>query len=107
LSSEFFDLAATSDVPSGTMKAFDIAGRKIVVYHTESGYFASDNDCPHRGGPLIEGDLIGNEVICPWHVWAFDVVSGCNDRFPEKRLVCHQVKIEGQRILVRLAQELP
>ena len=30
----------------------------IALYHTSEGFFATDNTCPHRGGPLAEGDLI-------------------------------------------------
>ena len=44
--------------------------------HAPRGFFATDNTCPHRGGPLAEGDVIGNEIVCPWHLWGFDVATG-------------------------------
>ncbi len=34
------------------------------------------NTCPHRGGPLAEGMLAGEEVICPWHGSRFNVKTG-------------------------------
>ena len=51
------------------------ASGRIALYHTRSGFFATENTCPHRGGPLGEGDLIGDEIVCPWHLWGFDVAD--------------------------------
>ena len=39
---------------------------------------AVDNNCPHNGGPLSKGALIGRELECPWHGWRWDVTSGRN-----------------------------
>lgn len=100
--SEFHRVAATSDIPANTMRAFVVEGRRILVIHHASGFSAGDNSCPHRGGPLCEGDLLRNEVVCPWHLWGFDVVTGKNDRFPEVAMVMHEVKIENDSVLVRL-----
>lgn len=78
------------------------AGRKIVLYHTVDGFFATDSECPHRGGPLAEGDLMGNEVTCGWHLWSFDVRTGTCLGNPEVSVATHEVCIEGDRVLVKL-----
>ena len=39
---------------------------------------AVDNNCPHNGGPLGRGTLVGRELVCPWHGWCWDVTSGRN-----------------------------
>lgn len=98
----FVEIAKTIDVPLGRMKACVVDGRTIALYHTSDGFFASDNVCPHRGGPLTEGDLIGNEITCPWHLWGFDVVSGVCPGNPEISLVTHEVRVEGDSVQVRL-----
>src|SRR5688572_32218469 len=54
---EFVEIARTSELPVGRVKAFVVDGRTVAVYHTTSGFYATDNTCPHRGGPLAEGDL--------------------------------------------------
>src|SRR5262249_49360748 len=41
-----------------------------------TNYYAIDNTCTHRGGPLAEGMLVGEEVICPWHGAHFNVKTG-------------------------------
>ena len=99
---EFLDIAATSDVPLGRARAFPAGGQTVALYHTASGFFATDNVCPHRGGPLAEGDLIGDEINCPWHLWGFDVKTGLCAGNREIAVATHEVRVEGDRILVRV-----
>lgn len=101
--SGFSDVADVSDVPVGRAKAYSVDGRTIAVYHTGEGFFATDNTCPHRGGPLAEGDLIANEIICPWHLWGFDVATGVCGGNREVSVAAHEVRIEEGRILVKLS----
>lgn len=100
--SEFTDVATIADVPLGRAIARRIGDRTIAIYHTANGYFATDNTCPHRGGPLAEGDLIGDEINCPWHLWGFDVKTGLCAGNREIVVSTHEIRIEGERILVRL-----
>jgi nitrite reductase (NADH) small subunit len=98
----FIDVAAVGDVPIGRVKAFVAGGRTIALCHTADGFFATDNTCPHRGGPLAEGDLMGNEIVCPWHLWGFDVATGLCAGNPEISITTHQVRVDGERVMVRL-----
>ena len=100
---DFIDIAGAADVPLGRARAFAAGDRKIAVYHTPHGWFASDNTCPHRGGPLGEGDIIGNEIVCPWHLWGFDLRTGLCAGNPDISIVTHDVRLDGERILVRLS----
>lgn len=101
--SDFQPVAFIEEIPSGSMRAFVVEGRKIAVFHTATGFFAADNSCPHRGGPLAEGDLRGPEVTCPWHLWSFDVRTGATSVNPDLRLIRHEVLVDGDRVLIRLA----
>lgn len=100
---DFIDVAAVHELPLGRAMTRSIGNRRIALCHTPSGVFAFDNTCPHRGGPLGEGDLIGQEIICPWHLWGFDVTTGMCTGNPGVTIVTHEVKIEGDRILVKLS----
>lgn len=100
---EFVDLFSTADLPVGRVKACVVDGRTIAVYHTQSGFFATDNTCPHRGGPLAEGDLIGEEITCPWHLWGFDVATGLCAGNREISVATHETRVEGDRVMVRLS----
>jgi nitrite reductase/ring-hydroxylating ferredoxin subunit len=98
----FVEVAKVGDVPAGRVKAVHLEGRTLALYHTASGFFATDNTCPHRGGPLAEGDLVNNEITCPWHLWSFDIISGTCPGNPDIAVATHEVRIEGDAVLVRL-----
>ena len=100
--SELVEIAKTGDLPLGRVKAYDVAGRRIALYHTASGFYATDNTCPHRGGPLAEGDLMGDEITCPWHLWGFDVTTGFCVGNSDISVTTHEVRVDGDRVLVRL-----
>jgi len=97
------EVAVTSDLPVGRAKAVTVGGRTIALYHTTRGFFATDNVCPHRGGPLAEGDAIDNEIVCPWHLWSFDVATGVCPGNAEFCVPTHEVRTDDERILVRLS----
>jgi len=101
----FVDVASIHDLPLRRAKTVLVGDRRIALYHTDSGFFASDNTCPHRGGPLGEGDIIGEEIICPWHLWGFEVDTGYCTGNPRIRIAIHEVRIEGGRVLVQLSEE--
>ena len=64
---------------------------------------ALDNWCPHRRGPLGQGWIEGNAVVCPWHSWAFDLKTGVAE-YPEKeRVTVFELKVEGDEVLVDVA----
>ena len=98
---DFIEVAAVSDVPVGRVKACPLGGRTIALYHTPNGFFATTNTCPHRGGPLAEGDLLGQEIVCPWHFWSFNVATGENVADSSLQIQTYEVRVEGDRVLVR------
>lgn len=75
-------LLAVAELPTGASRCVDTTVGPVAVFHTESGFFALANECPHRGGPLSEGPLSGDAVACPWHQWKFDLKSGACVNIP-------------------------
>jgi nitrite reductase/ring-hydroxylating ferredoxin subunit len=73
---EFIRVAGVNEVPPGKGIVVEVSGRKIAVFNIDGDFFAIDNICAHRGGPLGEGVLRGTTVNCPWHGSGFDVTSG-------------------------------
>jgi len=102
---DFIEIARASELPVGRAKSIRVGDRTIALYHTPKGFFASDNTCPHRGGPLGEGDIIGDEIVCPWHLWGFNLYTGVCDGNRDISIVTHEVKVEDDRVLVRLSAE--
>jgi 3-phenylpropionate/trans-cinnamate dioxygenase ferredoxin subunit len=61
----------------GEMKAFTVAGQKIVLYHLSDGFFATQASCTHVFGPLVRGKLLDDRnVQCPLHRARFDIRTG-------------------------------
>jgi len=103
MNDDFTEVLSVADVPLGRIRAVKVGDRSVAICHTANGFFATDNTCPHRGGPLAEGDLIGEEIVCPWHLWGFDVRTGLCPGNAEFTIATHELKIDGDRILVKLS----
>ena len=61
---------------SETGKLVEVEGQRIALFKVGGSYYAIDDVCPHRGGPLSEGPLSGDEVTCPLHGSRFNVKTG-------------------------------
>lgn len=74
-------LCTLDDIAVGLGRAFDVGGREIAVFRSRDGkVFAVEGRCPHKGGPLADGMLIGEQVVCPLHAYRFDGTSGACDQ---------------------------
>ena len=72
-----FDLGPVDQIPLGEGRAFDVGGRRVAVFRTRDGrVFATQGECPHRGGPLADGLVGSGTVVCPLHEWRFDLETG-------------------------------
>jgi nitrite reductase (NADH) small subunit len=70
-------LAMIAAIPPGEGRTFQVGPRRIAVFHARGGQvFATQAECPHRGGPLADGLLGDNVLICPLHGWKFDLRTG-------------------------------
>jgi 3-phenylpropionate/trans-cinnamate dioxygenase ferredoxin subunit len=85
-------VARAADIPEGTRLIVDVEGRSIGIFNIDGRFHAILNRCPHRGGELCRGDVIGEVVsngpgdfgldsarkllACPWHGWEYDVETG-------------------------------
>ena len=87
-------------LPTGTVAEALIGDRSYAVCNLEGQLFALDGRCPHAGGPIGQGRLEGDLVVCPWHEWAFHCSTGANDYDPNVKLGLFRVKMEGGEILL-------
>jgi len=96
----FVKVAQISDIPAGQGKCVEVEGKRIALFNVEGSFYALDDVCPHQGGPLGEGELMGNVVTCPWHGWEYDVTTGYNMFDTDVKQDQFEVKVEGNDILV-------
>jgi thiamine pyrophosphate-dependent acetolactate synthase large subunit-like protein/nitrite reductase/ring-hydroxylating ferredoxin subunit len=60
----------------GEVTAHIVGGRAVCLARVGERLGALDNRCPHQGGPLGEGTIEEGWVICPWHGFEYDPVTG-------------------------------
>ena len=100
----FERVAAIADLPVGTMRCVTIGGRYVLIANADGTVLATDDTCTHEDASLSSGVLKGAIVRCPLHGATFDLRDGAPlDEPAEEPLRCHDVRVEGGAILVRLS----
>jgi nitrite reductase/ring-hydroxylating ferredoxin subunit len=100
---EFVKVAKASDIAPGEAKAVEAGGKILALFNINGTFYAIDDTCTHRGGPLSEGTVEGAEVTCPWHGAVFDITSGTVLGAPAPRDVArYPVRVSGEDIEVEL-----
>jgi 3-phenylpropionate/trans-cinnamate dioxygenase ferredoxin component len=98
---EFVKVAELSEIPSGRMMMVEVGNEQVLLVNIEGVIPACDDVCTHSYASLSEGDLDGEEVVCPLHGAIFNVTTGEVVTPPaEESLRMFEVRIEGQDILV-------
>ena len=102
--SEFIKVANTSDLPAGRGGVVEVGGRTIALFNVNGEFFALDNTCMHRGGPLGEGFIDQNNltVQCPWHGWIYSLVTGASLFDSMAKVEKFEVKVEGEEVKIAL-----
>jgi nitrite reductase (NADH) small subunit len=95
-------VAEVSEIDDGKSKVVRAEGRTLALFRVKDQFFALNNACLHRGGPLGEGNLEGYKVVCPWHGWNYDVRTGAFEIISTLKVKSYPVRLEGNAILVEL-----
>jgi nitrite reductase (NADH) small subunit len=74
-------LCPVADLPIGLGRPFRVGGKLVAVFRSRAGkVFAVQGLCPHKNGPLADGMLAGDQVVCPLHAYRYDAHSGACDQ---------------------------
>ena len=66
-----------ADLDEGSVRAVNVPGYPpIAVYNLGGSFFATDDTCTHGNASLAEGDIEGDEIICPFHEGSFEIRTG-------------------------------
>ena len=95
-------IGPAADVPIGEGCVVEAEGKTLALFNVDGAFYALENACAHRGGPLGEGDLDGTVVVCPWHAWRWDVKTGANANNPAVKMPCFPVSVDDGRVFVEL-----
>ena len=95
-------LGPMDQIPPGEGRTFTVDDEQIVVFRLKDGTVrALGAVCPHRGGPLADGQIDARVVICPLHQHAFDLTTGsCATGAPDAR--SYPVTVDDDQTIVLL-----
>ena len=69
--------ARTSDIPLGKGCLIESSPIPVAVFNAGQGrFYAVSGLCPHEDGPLADGWVEGDTVVCPWHGFDFELATG-------------------------------
>jgi len=86
----------------GEGRALTVGGHRIALFRTAGGWYALDDACPHRGGPLSDGIVADACVTCPLHERRFDLATG-EGSAPGDRVAAHRVEVVGDEVWLEIA----
>ena len=100
----FVKVAKVSDLTPGEGMCVEVDGNQIALFNLNGEFYAIDNVCPHRGGPLSQGrlDPAALTVQCPWHGWMFRCDTGVSQNIPTARVQKFEVRVEGGELHVEI-----
>jgi len=92
---------AEAPAPGNVMEA-DAEGVGVCLANLNGELSALENLCPHRQGPLGQGWIEGETVVCPWHSWTFHVKTGKSEYPVDEAVEVYPVRVEGEDVLVNV-----
>ena len=101
-------ITRAENIPLREGRAISLGGREVAIFNLGGRFLAVDNRCPHRGGPLADGIVSGDAVVCPLHAWKICLSTGEVKR-PSEPAACtrsYPVDVVDGIVMVRLPSEI-
>jgi multimeric flavodoxin WrbA/nitrite reductase/ring-hydroxylating ferredoxin subunit len=97
------DLGPVEQLRQKPLQQLLVERTRIALSYADGVFGAISGTCNHAGGPLGEGRLDGDLIVCPWHHWKYDRVSGRGEPgFEDEAVPRHAIKVEGDHLWVNL-----
>src|SRR5262245_16148888 len=93
---DWIDAGAADELSRHALQPTRLKSAAIALSFKDGEFGAISNACNHVGGPLGDGRLDGDYVVCPWHYWKFHRASGKGEPgFEEDCVPSFPVKVEN------------
>ena len=93
------------NIPEREGRAVRIGAREIAIFNLGDRFLATDNQCPHQGGPLCDGIVTGSSVVCPLHAWKVNLASGSVERPATAKDHCvatYPIRVDDGVVVIQL-----
>jgi nitrite reductase/ring-hydroxylating ferredoxin subunit/multimeric flavodoxin WrbA len=99
----WIDVGHVDELAATPLKRVKVMNHELAISYKDGTFGVISNICNHVGGPLGDGRLDGDYVVCPWHNWKFHRCSGLGEPgFEEDRIPAFPVKVENGHLYVDL-----
>lgn len=98
-------VAQTRQLPLREGRVVKLGELEIALFHLGDRVLATDNRCPHQGGPLCDGIVTGASVVCPLHAWKVNLESGGVERPAGSKDHCvrtYQTRIDEGIVVIQV-----
>ena len=103
--SERIQLCVLDDLPLGLGRSYIVGGQTIALFRNRSGkVYGVDGLCPHRNGPLADGMLAGDQIVCPMHSFRFDSKTGECDQDGVCSIRTYPVDVQNGAVIVTVTR---
>jgi nitrite reductase/ring-hydroxylating ferredoxin subunit/multimeric flavodoxin WrbA len=100
----WIELGAVDDLKQRALQQLEVGGVKVALSFADGRFAAISGACNHVGGPLGDGRLDGDYVVCPWHHWKFHRETGQGEPgFEADQVPRYDLREEGGRLFVDVA----
>jgi len=96
---KWVDVGAASELRDKPVARVEVEGLALALSFADGVFAAVAARCVHKGGPLDSGTLEGGCLVCPWHQWKYDRVTGRHQESPA-RVAAYDVEVRDGRVLV-------
>lgn len=104
----WFDLGAVEELRAHPLRQVTAGRVRLALSYKDGIFGAISGVCNHAGGPLGDGHLDGEYVVCPWHHWKFHCRTGSGEPgFEEDRVQSYALREEGGHLFVDLHPATP
>ncbi len=103
---EFIEIASVAELPNGERLFVDVGDKPIVIFNIAEKLFAIGDVCTHDDGPLGDGVVEGNNIVCPRHGAEFDLRNGKAMQMPAViDIPAYPVQVREGKIFVGVPKE--
>jgi nitrite reductase (NADH) small subunit len=104
-------VTTTDNIPPREGRRARIGDRDIAIFNlgpstqpgTDDRFLATENRCPHAGGPLCDGIVAGGSVVCPLHGWKVNLANGSVERpagANDRCITTYPIRVEDGVIVI-------
>src|ERR1700716_3018695 len=99
----FVEVAKRSQIPESGAIAVEVEGKCLALVNLKGEIYALEDTCPHEAGPLSEGQIIGEDIECPWHGSSYNKKPGRVTRAPAiEDVATYKVRLAGDAVEVEV-----